>query len=123
MGAPASHAKAGALHFTPPSMTHATLADTASDAHAAASVTLRVVYLARLREALGAAGETLVLARREPTTVADVVAMLRARGGAFAQELAPGRAFRVALNHALAAHDAPLRDGDEVAFLPPVTGG
>jgi molybdopterin synthase sulfur carrier subunit len=38
-------------------------------------------------------------------------------------ELAPGRAVRVAVNHALVAVDSPVRDGDEVALLPPVTGG
>jgi molybdopterin synthase sulfur carrier subunit len=52
-----------------------------------------------------------------------VLATLRARGGAWAQELAPGRAVRVAVNHDLAAGEIPLRDGDEVALLPPVTGG
>lgn len=29
----------------------------------------------------------------------------------------------VAVNHAMAAATTGLRDGDEVAFLPPVTGG
>lgn len=103
-------------------MTQVTLAGAAPKAHTHA-VTLRVVYLARLREALGAAGESLVLTGHETPTLADVVDALRARGGAFAHELAPGRAFRIALNHAMAPRDAAVRDGDEVAFLPPVTGG
>jgi len=30
---------------------------------------------------------------------------------------------RVAVNHALVARDVLVRDGDEVALLPPVTGG
>lgn len=85
-------------------------------------VTVKVVYLARLREALGRNAERLTLASATPT-VDDVLALLRARGDPFARELAPGRAFRVAVNHDIAAAGAHLRDGDEVALLPPVTGG
>ncbi len=90
--------------------------------HPANAVTVRLVYLARLRDAFGSGGESLALPDAAPT-VAALVAALRARGGAWAAELAPGRAVRVAVNHALAADDAMLRDGDEVALLPPVTGG
>jgi molybdopterin synthase sulfur carrier subunit len=86
-----------------------------------ASISLNVVYLARLRDAFGRAGESLVLPA--PARAADVVATLRQRGGVFASELAPGRAVRVAVNHAMAREDAVLHDGDEVALLPPVTGG
>jgi len=35
--------------------------------------------------------------------------------------LPPG--IRVAINLSFAAADTPLRPGDEVAFLPPITGG
>ena len=87
----------------------------------APSVTVNVVYLARLRDAFGRGAEALAVPA--PARAADVLAALRARGGAFAAELAPGRAVRVAVNHAMARDDAELRDGDEVALLPPVTGG
>jgi molybdopterin synthase sulfur carrier subunit len=86
-------------------------------------VVVRLVYLARLREALGAAGESLALPREGPATVAGVLDALRARGGAFAAELAPGRAVRIAVNHAMAKAADPVQDGDEVALFPPVTGG
>jgi molybdopterin synthase sulfur carrier subunit len=92
------------------------------DSLTASAVTVRLVYLARLREAFGSAGETLELARKEPS-VAAILALLRERGGAFAAELAAGRAVRVAVNHALVTPDTRVRDGDEVALLPPVTGG
>jgi molybdopterin synthase sulfur carrier subunit len=88
-----------------------------------AQLTVNLVYLARLREAFGAAGETLVLAGRDHAPVRDVVDILRARGDAYARELAPERTFRIAVNHAMAAQDAIVRSGDEVAFFPPVTGG
>lgn len=86
-------------------------------------VVVRLVYLARLREALGSAGEALPLPEGAQPTVDVVLAALRSRGGAFAHELAPGRAVRVAVNHAMAKPGDAVRDGDEVALLPPVTGG
>jgi molybdopterin synthase sulfur carrier subunit len=86
------------------------------------AVTVRVVYLARLREAFGSSGESLALADDAPN-VATVLAALRGRAGVWAHELAAGRAVRVAVNHELVSADAPVRDGDEIALLPPVTGG
>lgn len=88
-----------------------------------AGITFDVVYLARLREAFGRSREPLTLARIATVTVADVLGALVARGGVFAHELAPGRAVRVAVNHEIVASTHPVRDGDEVALLPPVTGG
>ena len=88
----------------------------------AASATLTLVYLARLREAFGTASERIE-APPGVTTVAALRAWLEARGGAWATELAPGRAVRIAVNHDLAQPDTPLHPGDEVALFPPVTGG
>ena len=93
------------------------------DAPISVLVSVRVVYLARLREALGAAGETLELAGDDTPTVDTIVAALCSRGGAFATELAPGRAVRFAVNQRLAPRGHAVADGDEVAIFPPVTGG
>jgi len=81
---------------------------------------LRVLYFARLRERFGVAEESLDFAG---ATAADLVASLQARGGVWAEELAAGRAFRVAINQDIVALDAPLPDHAEVAIFPPVTGG
>ena len=83
---------------------------------------ITLVYLARLREALGAAAEKVELPG-DVGTVAALLAWLRARGGAWAAELAPGRAVRVAVNYDMARGDTPVKAGDEVALFPPVTGG
>ena len=48
---------------------------------------------------------------------------LIARSGAYAEALARGKAVRLALNQAMCEEAAALKDGDEVAFFPPVTGG
>jgi len=84
--------------------------------------TLSLVYLARLREAFGAASER-VDAPASVTSVAALRVWLAARGGVWATELAPGRAVRIAVNHAVAQPDTPVHPGDEVALFPPVTGG
>jgi molybdopterin converting factor subunit 1 len=83
-------------------------------------MTLRVLYFARLRERFGLAEESLDFAG---ATAADLVALLQARGGVWAEELATGRAFRVAVNQDIVALDAALPDHAEVAIFPPVTGG
>lgn len=83
---------------------------------------LQVFYFARLRECFACAQETLHL-NGDQARVADLLDVLRARGGVWADELAAGRAFRVAVNQDVAALDASLRAGDEVAIFPPVTGG
>ena len=88
----------------------------------AVAATLSLVYLARLREAFGAASESIE-APPGVTTVGALRAWLAARGGAWATELAPGRAVRIAVNHDLADAGTPVRPGDEIALFPPVTGG
>ncbi len=89
---------------------------------ATATSTLKLVYLARLREAFGTAGEDIV-PPPGVTTVAALRAWLAARGGAWANELAAGRAVRIAVNHDVARPETPVRPGDEIALFPPVTGG
>jgi molybdopterin synthase sulfur carrier subunit len=83
---------------------------------------LKMLYFARLREDLGTGAEELALPAGV-TTVAGLRAHLIARGGAWATVLANGKALRVAVNQEMAEPSTPIKTGDEVAFLPPVTGG
>jgi molybdopterin synthase sulfur carrier subunit len=83
---------------------------------------LTLKYFASLREALGGGGPIDWTPEAEPTAAA-LRAWLRAQSPAHAQALAAGRAVRVAVDQALADESTPLRDGAEVAFFPPVTGG
>ena len=83
---------------------------------------LTLKYFASLREALGPGG-ALEWAPEGAPTAAGLRAWLRTQSDAHAQALAPGRAVRVAVDQALADEATPLRDGAEVAFFPPVTGG
>lgn len=83
---------------------------------------IRLVYLARLRDALGTGAESVDLPG-DVVTVTALLTWLSRRGGAWTHELAPGRAVRVAVNYDIAGPDTPVHPGDEVALFPPVTGG
>ncbi len=85
-------------------------------------MTIQLVFLARLRERFGVSREAFALSA-DINTVSALLDALRQRGDAFAEELAVGRAFRVAVNQDVVALDHPVRAGDEVAIFPPVTGG
>ncbi len=82
---------------------------------------VNLLYFARLREVFGLASETLILP--EGANVDVLLDLLRQRGDVWAENLAPNRAFRVAVNQDVANGDTPLSDRAEVAIFPPVTGG
>jgi molybdopterin synthase sulfur carrier subunit len=83
---------------------------------------MRVLYFAWMRERMGRSEEDLSL----PAGVATVGALadwLRARDAAGASAFAEAAIVRAAVNQEFAQPDTTIRDGDEVAFFPPVTGG
>ncbi len=79
-------------------------------------------FFASVREALGLASERIELPA-DVATVGAVRAHLIARGGAWATALGHERALRMAFNHVMCGPETEVRDGGEVAFFPPVTGG
>lgn len=81
---------------------------------------IEIRFFASLREALGLSSLSW---QTEAVTVGALRDELIARGGVWAEVLARGRAVRAALDQAMVGDDAALRDGAEVAFFPPVTGG
>ena len=83
-------------------------------------MSLRIRYFASVRESLGE-GETVPYVADE--TVALLRQRLRASSAVHAMALADDQALRCALNQTLCSMDAPLPDGAEVAFFPPITGG
>lgn len=81
-----------------------------------------VQYFASIRESLGRAREQ-VPADVDTGTVAALIAKLAALHGAeWDRILRQGRVL-VAVNQTVARPETAVRDGDEVAFFPPVTGG
>jgi sulfur-carrier protein len=83
---------------------------------------VKVLLFANLREKVGTNAE-LVDLPDSASTVAGLRLHLMQRGGAWQQALGDMKVVRVAVNHDMAAANAPLNPGDEVAFFPPVTGG
>jgi molybdopterin converting factor subunit 1 len=77
---------------------------------------LRLLYFASLADRAGCTGERL---DSEAATPRELYGEIRTRHG-FAFE--PAR-LRVAVNGALTGWDHVLADADEIAFLPPVSGG
>ena len=83
---------------------------------------MKLLYFAWLRARVGCAEEEVEL----PPGVDDVAGLLdwlRQRGGGHAEALKDLRIVRVAVNQSYVGPEHPVREGDEVALFPPVTGG
>lgn len=83
---------------------------------------IKVLYFARLKESLNYSTEDMDLPA-EVKNVAQLKMHLAKRGEAWANLFNGKQSIRAAINHALVDNDAAIKDGDEVAFFPPVTGG
>jgi molybdopterin synthase sulfur carrier subunit len=81
---------------------------------------LRIKYFASIREAMGTAAQECETCA---TTLGQLRDELLAQGEPAATVLARGRAVRMALDQVMSEESASLREGCEVAFFPPVTGG
>jgi sulfur-carrier protein len=81
---------------------------------------IQVRYFASIREALGGGEQVEV---PDGSTAAALRERLIARSPAHAEALGQKRALRCAVDQTLSDGSTVLRDGAEVAFFPPVTGG
>lgn len=83
---------------------------------------IKILYFARLREALGT-GQEEVVVPEGVTSIQALMDWLARRGGAWQEEFTGCRPLRAAVNQELVGNQSMFRDGDEIAFFPPVTGG
>lgn len=81
-------------------------------------MTVRALFFAAYRDLAGA--EELPVVLPPGARVLDLVTLLRERGGGLVRLPASPA---VAVNMEYVGLSAPLSDGDEVAFIPPVSGG
>lgn len=84
-------------------------------------MTVKILYFAALRDALGCGDESLALPEGV-ATLGELRAHLAGRGEQWAP-LTATKNVRMARNQRMVKADEPLSDGDEIAFFPPVTGG
>ena len=83
---------------------------------------MRLLYFAWLRARIGCAEEEIDLSG-EVKDVAGLLDWLRSRGGGYAEALRDLSVVRVAVNQSYVGLEHAVREGDEVAIFPPVTGG
>ncbi|HVC54078.1 MAG TPA: molybdopterin converting factor subunit 1 [Stellaceae bacterium] len=83
---------------------------------------MRLLYFAWLRARIGRGEEELDLPP-QVRDVAGLLAHLQSRGGRYAEALADLSVVKVAVNQDYVGREHPVRQGDEVALFPPVTGG
>ncbi len=83
---------------------------------------IAVRFFASLRDAVGAADLSLA-APLLPADLHALMELLRDRLDSEAYAAIAAGAVRIALNQTLIEGNPTLAAGDEVAFLPPVTGG
>ncbi|WOX04755.1 molybdopterin synthase sulfur carrier subunit [Microbulbifer pacificus] len=81
---------------------------------------IKVLFFASLREQLGCDG--LEAEAAGIASIEELRGKLAQKGSNWQSALA-NELLQVALNQQLSNMDAAIKDGDEVAFFPPVTGG
>jgi molybdopterin synthase sulfur carrier subunit len=79
---------------------------------------IHVLFFARLKDQIGQA-ELQLGNEFSGKTAAELQQALIAQGMLALQD----SSIRIALNQNFCAADAVIKDGDEIAFMPPVTGG
>ena len=79
---------------------------------------IKVLFFAKLREALGTASLDVDYAG----SVAGLKAQLALRDSRWAEQLGQENLL-CAINQQVAPDESEISNGDEVAFFPPVTGG
>lgn len=83
---------------------------------------INIKYFARLSEALDVKSEKVEFSE-QIDTVESLIQSLVGRGEPWISEFSTENKILVAVNQELSNRQASLKQGDEVAFFPPVTGG
>jgi molybdopterin synthase sulfur carrier subunit len=82
---------------------------------------INVLFFAQVRQLLGTA-KLEIEASTKLSTAEDLRAQLAKKDDKWAKVMASDKLL-VAINQTMSHWDASIKDNDEVAFFPPVTGG
>ena len=83
---------------------------------------MKILYFAWLKTKLQMSAETVDWSE-EMADVDSLVRWMKARGPAFAEIFSDLEVVRIAVNQEYVTENVTLKDDDEIAFFPPVTGG
>lgn len=81
---------------------------------------ITVIYLARFADELGQTQEQIDQSFNDSD---ELLAFLRQRGAPWDRVLAEDKIYKIAVNNVIQHGNAILTDHDQIALLPPVTGG
>ncbi len=82
---------------------------------------INILYFANIRERINTSSEKMNLP--VDATINGVLEILRSRNGSWTDTFSSEQRVLVAINQNMAKSGDSIKDGDEVAFFPPVTGG
>lgn len=85
-------------------------------------MSVEILYFAWLRSRVGTSRERLELPAGT-TTIAQLMEYLAGASPGHGRAFADREVVRAAVNQSFVEPDHPVRDGDEIAFFPPITGG
>ena len=83
---------------------------------------VKLLYFAWVRQKIGKAEEEFALPENV-SSVRELIQDLTERGSGYAAAFGNAEVIRCAVNHEHKSFDTLIKDTDEIAFFPPVTGG
>ncbi len=83
---------------------------------------IKIKYFASLSESLGLKSEELTYSD-DINTAEDIIGQMVARGETWIEAFSGENKILIAVNQEMCERNTVVKDGDEVAFFPPVTGG
>ena len=85
---------------------------------------IKVLFFASLRELFDMPERLIDIDQDDTLTAETLLAYFSDKEkGAWVELLTRKKSVRIAINQTLSSWNAPLNEGDELAFLPPITGG
>ena len=83
---------------------------------------IKIKYFASLSESLGLKSEEFSYSE-DINTTEDIIQKMVTRGETWIDAFSGDNKILVAVNQEMGERNTTVKDGDEVAFFPPVTGG